>query len=521
MKGQKQFQHFACLLVFILLIGGVEVRGQQTDEPMADPPSKPETEKVEATAETNDMAVGVRAGDEGGIHIRRDGRRPVRFGSNVTVREDQEVDEVVVIFGDATIDGRVRGAVVVVGGRAKVNGTIGGELVVPLGSVELGPTAHVEGDITAIGGGIKADPEAKIDGNPIVISWEKVEEKLPPVVGVKNWVMHGLILGRPLPHQFGWWWYLALACAAVYLLTAVVFARPITASVGVLESQPVGSFFMGVLIFILFVPLLLLLLATGVGVIVIPFVFCGGIVAFLFGKVTVYRFVGQQIGKQTGASPLQQPLIALVIGMVILYAIYTIPFLGFLVWLIVAPFGLGAVILAAFRAFRSESGRGANPPSAYAAPGAAVVGVTATQPPIVSRSQSTEVPAGDLTLLPRAGFWIRFVATFIDLLLIGVVLSVLHIQAAFLLIWVIYHIGMWTWKGTTIGGVVFGIKIVRKDGRPLDFALALVRSLASFLSFLVLFLGFFWAGWNREKQSWHDMIAGTVMIKMPKGVPLL
>ena len=43
-------------------------------------------------------------------------------------------------------------------------------------------------------------------------------------------------------------------------------------------------------------PLLqLLLVATGIGIIVVPFAFCAAFVAFLFGKVAVYRFVGQQI----------------------------------------------------------------------------------------------------------------------------------------------------------------------------------------------------------------------------------
>jgi uncharacterized RDD family membrane protein YckC len=37
----------------------------------------------------------------------------------------------------------------------------------------------------------------------------------------------------------------------------------------------------------------------------------------------------------------------------------------------------------------------------------------------------------------------------------------------------------------------------------------------------VLFLGFFWAGWTREKTAWHDLIAGTVIVRMPRGIPLL
>src|SRR5258706_2142474 len=31
-------------------------------------------------------------------------------------------------------------------------------------------------------------------------------------------------------------------------------------------------------------------------------------------------------------------------------------------------------------------------------------------------------------------------------------------------------------RGTTVGGIVFGLKIVRTDGQPMNFAVALVRS---------------------------------------------
>jgi len=80
---------------------------------------------------------------------------------------------------------------------------------------------------------------------------------------------------------------------------------------------------------------------------------------------------------------------------------------------------------------------------------------------------------------------------------------------------------MWTWKGTTIGGIVMGIKVVRTDGRDVDFAVALVRSIASVFSALVFGLGFFWAGWSRDKQSWHDKIAGTIIVRVPREMALI
>ena len=84
-----------------------------------------------------------------------------------------------------------------------------------------------------------------------------------------------------------------------------------------------------------------------------------------------------------------------------------------------------------------------------------------------------------------------------------------------------YLIGLWTWRGTTIGNIVFGLKIVRTDGQPVTLGVAIVRALASLLSLAVMGLGFFWIIWDPEKQAWHDKIAGTLVVRMPKGVSLI
>jgi uncharacterized RDD family membrane protein YckC len=121
--------------------------------------------------------------------------------------------------------------------------------------------------------------------------------------------------------------------------------------------------------------------------------------------------------------------------------------------------------------------------------------------------------------MPRAGFWIRFAATLLDLVLLGWVFAFL--DGYFPLVWLAYHIGMWTWKGTTVGGIVCSLKVVRVDGRQLDFTVALVRGLAAVFSFIALCIGFFWAGWTRERQAWHDLIAGTVIVRVPRGMSLI
>jgi uncharacterized RDD family membrane protein YckC len=80
---------------------------------------------------------------------------------------------------------------------------------------------------------------------------------------------------------------------------------------------------------------------------------------------------------------------------------------------------------------------------------------------------------------------------------------------------------MWKFKGTTIGGIICGLKVVRLDDRELDWPTAVVRALACFLSMAVAGLGFLWVVFDSEKQSWHDKIAGTTVVRVPKGVSLI
>ncbi len=440
----------------------------------------------------------------------------VRFGGDVTIGAGEEARDVVVIFGTLRIVGRVRGDVVVVGGRTIVDGRIEGNLVMPFGKLDLGPGAEVEGDVVAVLGEMNADPRAYIGGQRFELTASSLESHLPPMEGMRRWVMEGLVLARPLPHEFGWWWWFALACALFYLVTALVFSRPIAFGVNALETRPVGSFFLGLMMFMVFGPLLLLLLATGVGLLVIPFVVCGGLAAFVLGKVVVYEVMGRQIGRQTGLGFLQIPLVALIVGVGLFYAMYVIPVIGLMVWLLAGLLGLGAVVLAFFDAFRKESAvvqlAVAQPPALALSADTAGEGIT---PPLIP-GQPPVPPLVEPSSLVRVGFWLRFLATFIDLLLVAAVTATIQRASWFLPLWVAYHVGFWSWRGTTIGGVVLGLKIVRRDGRDLDFPIALIRSLSSFLSAMALFVGFFWAGWSRNRVSWHDQIAGTIVVRMPR-----
>jgi uncharacterized RDD family membrane protein YckC len=86
----------------------------------------------------------------------------------------------------------------------------------------------------------------------------------------------------------------------------------------------------------------------------------------------------------------------------------------------------------------------------------------------------------------------------------------------------IYNAAFWTWRGTTIGGIICQLRVVRTDGRRMEFGDSVIRGLSSVFSLIVLGLGFFWIllSGNADRQAWHDLIAGTIVVRVPKSTPL-
>ena len=113
---------------------------------------------------------------------------------------------------------------------------------------------------------------------------------------------------------------------------------------------------------------------------------------------------------------------------------------------------------------------------------------------------------------PRfAGFWIRFVAYIIDVIIIAI-LSITIVGG------IIYLPLMWWKKGQSVGMMLLNLKIVRAvDGGPITGSMAFIRFIVFVLEsigtyIVVGLLGFIWAAFDSRKRAWHDMAAGTVVI---------
>ena len=475
-----------------------------------------------------------------------------------------EAQNVVSVLGDTRVLGPVGESAVAVFGNAYIDSKVDGDVVAVLGNVELGPNAEVGGDVVSVFGLVNRDPAAIVHG-----SMQRVfSVDFGGFARLQTWIQRCLLYGRPLAfgHGLGWAWTLALGFLAFYVFLALCFRDGVDRCVQTLESQP-GSTALAALLAMLLTPVLVVLLCiTLIGIAAVPFVVVSLFCASLFGKAVMLAWVGGRVaGKRTDAAG--HPAVAVLIGGAIVLVLYCIPVLGFLVYKLLGFFGLGAVVYtlvlmararkaangaAAGAALRSaaDAAAAAVPTAnaaamAGAAAGSAQAGASSANNPVsppsetpaasassgpsVSSAASAAAAAGVASphisaAMPRAGFWIRMAALLLDVLLVGFVMSVPlgHAFGNFhLVILAIYGAAMWKLKGATVGGIVFDLHVVRLDGRPIDWETAIVRALGCFLSLAVVGLGFIWIAFDHASQAWHDKIAGTVVVRVKKGVPLV
>ena len=87
----------------------------------------------------------------------------------------------------------------------------------------------------------------------------------------------------------------------------------------------------------------------------------------------------------------------------------------------------------------------------------------------------------------------------------------------FIAIRLLYDIGFWLLTGQTPGKRVLGVRVVRTDGKRLNFGNALRRSIGYIVSG-ILFLGYLWVLFDNRRRGFHDKLAGTMVVySWPEG----
>jgi uncharacterized RDD family membrane protein YckC len=133
------------------------------------------------------------------------------------------------------------------------------------------------------------------------------------------------------------------------------------------------------------------------------------------------------------------------------------------------------------------------------------------------------------------GFWIRVVAYLIDAIVLNIVLWLLTVITGLRLIsytatdhleplpilaplvvnWLYFALMESSERGATLGKMAVGLRVVTGEGRRLSFANATGRYFAKFISALILGIGFLMVAFTERKRGLHDMIANTLVVKVP------
>jgi uncharacterized RDD family membrane protein YckC len=131
--------------------------------------------------------------------------------------------------------------------------------------------------------------------------------------------------------------------------------------------------------------------------------------------------------------------------------------------------------------------------------------------------------APSTSAISYAGFGRRLLAVILD----GIILSIPAVGLGFafsfgasggsgsnILLTIIYEaLLIALWNGQTIGKLAMGIRVVTAAGRPVPVGMAFARAGMKIVSGAALGLGYLWMLWDAEKQTWHDKVAKTYVVK--------
>lgn len=135
--------------------------------------------------------------------------------------------------------------------------------------------------------------------------------------------------------------------------------------------------------------------------------------------------------------------------------------------------------------------------------------------------------SGDIADLSYAGIGSRFIALLIDGVILGVIGSVVGLivegdaaatgpvsSIVSIVVSAAYFIGLIGSSGMTLGGRVLGVKVVDANGGQPAFGTAAIRWIGSYVSAIILLIGYLMAFWDGRKQTLHDKMAGTFVVKV-------
>lgn len=120
------------------------------------------------------------------------------------------------------------------------------------------------------------------------------------------------------------------------------------------------------------------------------------------------------------------------------------------------------------------------------------------------------------------GFWIRLIAKLMDAVIITGVDALIELTVEERIITSLiqfaastaYIFGFWLTYGATPGKMLLGLRIVMTNGSRFTLKAAILRYLGEYVSIFLLFVGYLFIAFRSDKRALHDLIAGTMVIRV-------
>jgi uncharacterized RDD family membrane protein YckC len=80
----------------------------------------------------------------------------------------------------------------------------------------------------------------------------------------------------------------------------------------------------------------------------------------------------------------------------------------------------------------------------------------------------------------------------------------------------LFFITSWLRGGQTLGMRAWLLRVERDSGEPLDVRTSIIRFLGGMLSVFTGGIGLLWLWIDRDELTWHDRLAGTRVVVLPK-----
>ncbi|MDQ5986598.1 MAG: hypothetical protein CSYNP_02328 [Syntrophus sp. SKADARSKE-3] len=257
-----------------------------------------------------------------------EGANIFKIGEDVTIEKGTRVNSVVAINGQITVSGTVDGNVVVIGN-----------------SVVLTKSAVVEGNVVSVGGVIAVGKGADIRGSLTEINSSNISDVVTTLLS-DEWE--------------GWSWIWAIFSLIIFfsiliigILLAALLPGPVHTVGYAMQKETLKVSLWGLLALILIVPLAVLLTISVIGIVLIPLEIILVVCAALMGFIAVAQLIGQKVCTLfKGSRP--RIIRETFWGLVIIWLIGWIPYIGWMLKVFILTIGLGAVIYSRFGTTRHD-----------------------------------------------------------------------------------------------------------------------------------------------------------------------